>query len=65
VHALVLVNKQTQQNARELRPLMDALAQVPHKTPLGTKETLTLASVLVRVHNNSADPQGNTNALCC
>ena len=38
VHALVLVNKQTQQNARELRPLMDALAQVPHKTPLSMKE---------------------------
>ena len=37
-HALVQVHEQTQQNAREPRPLTNALAQVPHKTLLGTRE---------------------------
>ena len=37
-HALVYVNERTQQNAREGRPLTDARVQVPHKTPLGTRE---------------------------
>ena len=40
--ALVQVHKRTQQNARERRPLTDALAQVSHKT------------LLVRAHNNFA-----------
>ena len=31
-------NKQTQQNKRECRPLLDALVQVCHKTPLGHGE---------------------------
>ena len=37
-HTLAQVQKPTQQNERVRRPLMDALVQVPHKTPLGTKE---------------------------
>ena len=36
-HALALVHKQTQQKARECKPLMHALAQVPHKTLLGMR----------------------------
>ena len=35
-HALAQVHGRTQQNARERRPLTDALAKVPQKTPLGT-----------------------------
>ena len=38
MHALAQVHEQTTQNAREHRPLPHALAQVPHKTPLGMKE---------------------------
>lgn len=37
-HALAQVHEQTQQNTRERRPQQDALAQVPHKTPLGMKK---------------------------
>ena len=37
-HALGQVHKWTLQNARESRPLTDALAQVPHKKLLGMKE---------------------------
>ena len=33
-HALAQRQEQTQQNARECRPLTDALVQVLHKTPL-------------------------------
>ena len=40
MHALVQMHERTQQNSdREHRPLLDELAQVPHKTPLGTKES--------------------------
>ena len=37
-HALTQVNKQTQPNTRECRPLMDALVKACYKTPLGTGE---------------------------
>ena len=36
--ALAQVHERTQQNGRDRRLLTDALAQVPHKTPLGTRE---------------------------
>lgn len=37
-NALAQVHEQTQQNARKHRLPTDALIQVPHKTPQGTKE---------------------------
>ena len=37
MHALGQVHEQTQDSAREHRPLLDTLAQVPNKTPLGMK----------------------------
>ena len=36
-HALGQVQEHTEKNTWERRPLKDALAQVPYKTPLGTK----------------------------
>ena len=38
-HALAQMHARTQQNAGERRPLTNARAQVPHKTPLCTKES--------------------------
>ena len=38
MHKHEQVHERTQQKARERRRLTDALAQVPQKTPLGTRE---------------------------
>ena len=57
-HALAQVHERTQQKARERRPLMDALVQVPHQNTTGHEGMLTLANALARVHNNFADTQG-------